>query len=158
MRIGKILLVAGMGLFLALAAFNNLIMSQGGLGAVRGAVSMATTFQPPEAMWRAITSPALTWMLFATIVLAEIVGAIFCLRGAQKMWTARGTTASFNEAKPTAIVGLSITAVFYFLAFFVIAQEWFLMWQSTELNVLQDAFRNFAAAMLIMIWVNTPDQ
>jgi len=158
MKLGKILLVASMGLFLALAAINNITMPQGGLGAVKGAIGMATTFQPPEAMWRAITSPTLAWILFATIVIAEVAGAVYCLLGAKKMWAARGSAASFNDAKSTAIVGLSIVAVFYFLAFHAIAQEWFLMWQSQDLNVLQDAFRNFAAAILIMIWVNTPDQ
>jgi predicted small integral membrane protein len=158
MKLGKILLVASMGLFLALAAINNITMPQGGLGAVKEAIGMATTFQAPEAMWRAITSPVLAWLLFATIVAAEIAGAAFCLLGAKKMWAARGSATSFNDAKSTAIVGLSIVAVFYFLAFHAIAQEWFLMWQSQDLNVLQDAFRNFAAAILMMVWVNTPDQ
>lgn len=157
MKLGKILLVASMGLFLALAAFNNVVMSQGGLGAVKGAISMATTFQAPDAMWRAISSPALAWLLFATIVIAEIAGAAYCLLGAKKMWSARGSAAAFNAAKSTAIVGLSIVAVFYFFAFHAIAQEWFLMWQSKELNVLQDAFRNFAAAILMMLWINTAD-
>lgn len=158
MKLGKVLLVASMGLFLALAAINNITMPQGGLGAVKGAIGMVTTFQPPEAMWRAITSPVLAWLLFAIIVIAEIAGAAFCLLGAKKMWAARASAASFNDAKSTAIVGLSVVAVFYFLAFHVIAQEWFLMWQSTELNVVQDAFRNFAAAILMMLWINTPDK
>jgi len=117
MKIGKGLLVASMGLFLALAALNDIIMSQGGLGAGKGAISMATTFQAPDAMWRAITSPALAWALFATIVIAEIAGAAFCLLGAQKMWAARGSAAAFNDAKSTAIIGLPIVAVFYFSAF-----------------------------------------
>jgi predicted small integral membrane protein len=158
MKLGKILLVASMGIFLALAAFNNITMSQGGLGAVKGAISMATTFQAPGAMWRAIASPTIAWILFATIVVAEAAAAAYCLLGAGKMWAARGSAASFNGAKSTAIIGLSIVATFYFFAFHAIAQEWFLMWQSTELNVLQDAFRNFAAAMLMMLWVNTADQ
>jgi len=32
------------------------------------------------------------------------------------------------------------------------------MWQSKELNALQDAFRNFAAAILAMLWINTSDR
>jgi predicted small integral membrane protein len=158
MKLGKVLLVASMGLFLALAAINNISMPQGGLGAVKGAIGMATTFQPPGAMWRAISNPALAWILFAAIVGAELVAAAFCFLGAKKMWVARESAAAFNAAKSTAMTGLTIVAVFYFFAFHAIAQEWFLMWQSTELNVLQDAFRNFAAAILMMMWVNTADQ
>ena len=158
MKLGKVLLVASMGLFLALAAINNITMPQGGLGAVKGAIGMATTFQPPGAMWRAISSPALAWLFLAIIVGAELVGSAYCLLGAKKMWAARGSVASFNDAKSTALTGLTIVAVFYFFAFHTIAQEWFLMWQSKNLNVLQDAFRNFAGAMLMMLWINTPDQ
>ena len=158
MKLGKVLLVASMGLFLALAAINNITMPQGGLGAVEGAVGMATTFQPPGAMWRAISSPAFIWIFFAVIVGAELIAATYCFLGAKKMWAARGSAATFNDAKSTAMTGLTIVAVFYFFAFHAIAQEWFLMWQSKDLNVLQDAFRNFAAAILMMIWVNTSDQ
>jgi predicted small integral membrane protein len=158
MRIGKILLVFGMGVFLALAAFNNITMSAGGYGAVAAAVGMETTFQPPGAMWRAITSPALIWLGFAVIVIGELVGAIYCLWGAGKLWSARASAEAFNGAKPTAMLGLTITAVLYFVGFHAVAQEWFLMWQSTEMNVLQDAFRNFASAVLLMLWINSEDK
>ncbi len=158
MRIGKILLVAGMGLFLGLAALNNIMMSAGGYGAVAAAIGMETTFKDPAAMWRAVTSPALIWAALGVIVLAEAAGAFYCLKGALGMWSARSTADGFNSAKSNALLGLTIAAVLYSVAFLAVAQEWFMMWQSTEVNVLPSAFRHFASAMLIMIWVNTPDR
>jgi len=157
-RTGKIILIVSMGLFVGLAAMNNILMPQGGFGAVQGAVGMAITFQPPEAMWRAISSPALIWVLFSAIVIAELIAAFFCFWGARRLWQARESAEAFNAAKSTAIIGLSIIAGFYFFASHAIAQEWFLMWQSQQLNVLPDAFRNFAGAILIMLWLNTTDR
>jgi predicted small integral membrane protein len=157
MRTGKILLVFGMGVFLALAAFGNIAGPKGGFGAVQAAVGMETTFQVPGSMWRAVTSPVLIWLGLAGIVLGEIAGAVYCLWGAANMWSARVSSAAFNSAKSKALLGLTITAVLYFVGFHVIAGEWFLMWQSKEVNVLPDAFRNFASAILIMMWVSSPD-
>lgn len=158
MRTGKILLVLGMGLFLGLAALNNIIMPQGGYGIIGAAMGMETTFKAPEVMWRAITTPALIWAAWAVIVAGEVVGAFFCLKGAWSLWCARASVSDFNNSKSTALLGLMIPVVLYFVVFLVIAQEWFMMWQSTEVNVLPSAFRNFASAVLLILLLNTPDQ
>lgn len=153
MRIIKTLLVAGMALFLTLGAFGNITMSDGGYGAVATAASMEGTFQHPNAMWRAVTSPALIWIGFIGIVLTEIVAAVFLWIGAARMFTGRATANAFAAGKRTAQIGLGIAACLYFIGFLVIAQEWFLMWQNQQLNVLQDAFRMFASAALISLWL-----
>ena len=158
MRIGKILLVTGMGIFLGLAAINNMTMSAGGYGVIGAAMGMETTFQAPQVMWRAISSPALIWAAWAVIVLGEAVAAFYCFRGAWDMWSARTSASDFNGAKSNAMLGLTITACLYFVVFHAVAQEWFMMWQSEEVNVLQGAFRNFAGAILLMLWINTEDK
>jgi predicted small integral membrane protein len=157
MRIIKTLLVAGMALMLTLASFGNITMSDGGFGAVQGALGMQTTYQHPHAMWRAIASPALIWLAFGMIVLCEISAAVLCWIGAFKMWQGRGSTELFQAAKARASLGLGVAACLYFIGFLVIAQEYFLMWQSTQLNVLPDAFRIFASAVLIGLWLHTDD-
>ena len=158
MRIGKIILVLGMGLFLALAALNNITMSAGGYSAVAAAIGMETTFNDPGAMWRAITSPTLIWIAFGTIVAIEIFAAFYCFKGAYVLWGSRKSVDDFNDAKSTALLGLTITAVLYFVGFHAIAQEWFMMWQSKDVNVLQEAFRNFVSAILLMLWINSVDK
>ena len=154
MRMIKIVLVAGTALLLTLAVLGNVTMSDVGIGAVKTAVGMETTFRHPGAMWRAITSPVLVYAIFGLIVLVEAIAAALCWTGAARMWAARGESASFQRATGTARLGLGVTAALYFVGWLVIAGEWFEMWQSQQLNVLPDAFRFFASAMLILFLVS----
>ena len=157
MRIGKSLLVFGMGLFIALAAFNNAMGPNGPYGAVSTTVGMATTFNDPGVMWRAIESPLVIWAGVIGIILTEATAGFFCLFGAYQMWSARSSAETFNQSKSNALIGLTIIAAFYLIGFHAVCNEWFMMWQDRESQTLQEAFRNFASAMLIMIWVNTQD-
>jgi predicted small integral membrane protein len=150
----KIILVAGVALFLTLAVLGNVTMPDLGTGAVKTAVGMQTTFQHPGAMWRAITNPALVYAIFGLIVLTEAVAAALCWTGAARMWGARkADPAAFHRAANLARVGLGVTAALYFIGWLVIANEWFEMWQSKDFNVVPDAFRIFASAMLILFLV-----
>jgi predicted small integral membrane protein len=153
MRMIKIVLVAGTALLLTLAVLGNVTMSDVGIGAVKTAVGMETTFKHPGAMWRAITSPGLVYAIFGLIVLVEAIAAALCWTGAARMWAARRDGASFQRAAGAARLGLGVTAALYFVGWLVIAGEWFEMWQSQQLNVLPDAFRFFASAMLILFLV-----
>lgn len=149
----KMILVAGVALFLTLAVLGNVTMPDLGTGAVKTAVGMQTTFQHPGAMWRAITSPVWVYAIFGLIVLTEATAAVLCWAGVARMWTARKDAAAFQRATALACVGLGVTAALYFIGWLVICNEWFEMWQSKELNVLPDAFRIFASAMLILFLV-----
>jgi predicted small integral membrane protein len=107
-------------------------------------------------MRRAIHSPAILWAVFGVIVGLQLVCACLCWFGAAQMWVARADLLQFNNAKQLALLGLGLTAAFFFVGWLAIASEWYQMWQSQKMNVLQDAFRSFCEAMLILIWVNTP--
>lgn len=158
MKIVKVLLVAGMALYLTLTVIDNVTMPQPGFGAVQAAVGMETTFKHPGAMWRAITNPLLIWVIFALIVFMEAVAATLCWIGAARLWAARGEARRFDDAKGTALLGLGITAAFYFIVFLVIGNEWFLMWQSQPMSLpLTISFRDFAAAILIVLFLDMPD-
>ena len=157
MRIIKTVLVAGMALMLTLAALGNITMSDGAFGAVQGALGMKTTYLDPHGMWRAIESPALIWLALGFIVVCEAASAVLCWIGAVSMWKSRASKELFEAAKNKACIGLGVAACLYFIGFLVIAQEYFLMWQSTKLNVLPDAFRIFGEAMLISLWLKTDD-
>ena len=154
MKTIKIVLVAGVALFLTLAVLGNVTMPDVGFGAVKTAVGMETTFKHPGAMWRTSTSPVWVYAMFGCIVLVEAIGAALCWAGAVRMWAARKDGASFYRAGAVARIGLGVTAALYFVGWLVIAAEWFEMWQSQQLNVLPDAFRVFASAMLILFLVN----
>lgn len=157
MKLLKIALVAGIALVLTITTLNNILMPRATVGAVGAALSMATTFQNPMEIWRAITNPTLLWIIAIIIIICEAIGAILCWIGVAQLLGARGSAAQFNQSKSIALLGLVFTATFYFLGWLVMANEWFGMWQSTKMNVLQDAFRIFGECMLIALWLNVPD-
>lgn len=158
MKLGKILLVLAMGLFLTLAALNNSMTLDGTFAAVKSAVDMQGTFKVPVLMWRAFENPVLIWLCVAAIVITEAVSGLLCLWGAYRLWAVRNSGAAFNAAKTTAMLGLSICAVLYLLGFQAIAGEWFMLWQNRTAPTLDEAFRNFAAAILVMLWLNVSDE
>jgi predicted small integral membrane protein len=158
MRIGKSVLVFGMGLFLCLAAINNSLDGQGTFSAVKSAVDMQGTFKVPVLMWRAIESPLLVWICVSAIIVCEAVAGLLCLLGAVRMGLSRTSGAAFESAKSTALTGLTIAAALYFIGFHVIAGEWFMLWQNRGSPNLQEAFRDFASAMLMMLWVHQSDE
>lgn len=151
MKLIKIALVAGMALFMTFAVIGNTTMPDVGFGALKVAVGMQTTFKHPGAMWRAVTAPWALYLMFTGIVLGQATGAVLCWIGAARMWARRNESLAFEEAKSSAILGLGVVAALYFIGWHVFAAEWFNMWQSKELNVLADAFRDFAAALLILL-------
>jgi predicted small integral membrane protein len=157
-RIGKVVLVFGVGLFLFLAAVNNSLGMEGAFGAVKGVVDMQATFKVPTLMWRAIENPMLIWILLVGIVVAEYVGGVLCLWGAARMWSARASSANFNASKHTALVGLTVAAILYSVPFLAICGEWFMLWQNRESHTLEESFRQFVWPMLVMMWVNTADE
>lgn len=157
MKLLKIALVAGMALVMTITTINNILMPAATYGAIALALSMSTTFHNAMEMWRAIVNPGLLWVIAVLIIVAEAVGALLCWIGVARLWGARADTARFNQSKSMALIGLTWVALFYFVGWLVIANEWFAMWQSTKMNVLQDAFRLFGEALLIAIWVNTAD-
>ncbi|HTT04633.1 MAG TPA: DUF2165 domain-containing protein [Steroidobacteraceae bacterium] len=157
MKLLKIALVAGMALVMTIITLNNILMPAATYGAIGAALSMATTFKNPMEIWRAITSPALLWIIAVLIILCEGIGAILCWIGVARLWGARRSAVQFNQSKSMASIGLIWVGAFYFLGWLVIANEWFAMWQSTKMNVLPDAFRLFGEALLITIWLNTAD-
>jgi predicted small integral membrane protein len=153
----KVLLVAGMALLMTFAVLGNVTMPDLGLGAVQTTLSMETTLRHPGAIWRAITSPALVHVVFGGIILVEASAAVLCWIGAARMFAARKNPQAFESAKSMAVLGLGVVAALYFVGWLVFANEWFDMWQSQKLNVLQDAFRIFASAMLITLVVTSKD-
>lgn len=154
-------MVFGLGLFMALAAINNVTTlgdsKFSANSAVTFAIGMKETGQHPNVMWRAIESPIIIWLGVIGIILTEAAAGLICLWGSFKMWCSRSASAEgFNASKKRAIQGLTVMAVFFLLAFQVVAGEWFLIWQ-TPAPTINAAFINFSLAMLVMLWVNTAD-
>jgi predicted small integral membrane protein len=147
-----------MALFLTFAVIGHVTMPTIGFNAVATALSMEGTFKEPAAMGRAITTPALVWKLFWLIAAAEAIAAALCWLGVLNLALRLGDAAAFNQAKRFGLWGLGLTALLYIAGFHAIAGEWFLMWQNSQINVLPDAFRNAATALLLMLLIGQEDR
>ena len=108
-RLAKIALAAGVGLYLALVVFNNLTDYGSNYQFVHHVLAMDTTFPGNAGMWRAIDAPWIYHAFFASIILWEAIACGCTFAGAWRLWTLRASSAAaFNLGKRIAIAGLAI--------------------------------------------------
>lgn len=157
-RLAKAALVATSALFLLIVVFNNLTDYGSNFEFVRHVLGMDTTFPGNRGMWRALTSPLIHHVFYASIILWELISGVLLAAGAWKLWQARRAPAAvWQHAKSLAIAGLVLNMLLWFLAFITVGGEWFLMWQSSTWNGQNAAFRMFAVLGLILVFLNQRD-
>jgi predicted small integral membrane protein len=157
-RLSKLLVVANSCFFLLLVVFNNTFDSNSNYQFVRHVLSMDTTFPGNSGMWRAITSPILHKIFYATLIGWEAVTAVLLGLGAWRLWAARaGDAQAWRRAKTLAVIGLSLSLTQWYLAFISVGGEWFLMWQSRIWNGQDAAFRMFTMMGISLIFLCLPD-
>ena len=141
-RLAKIALTAGFGLFAALVTWSNVVDSGTNLAFVEHVMEMDTTFRRPPLMGRAIEAAELHQVAFGLIVAVEALVAGLCLWGALRLGRVRRLDAeSFHGAKGPSVAGLLLGLVLWFVGFQVIGGEWFASWQSEQWNGLDAASR-----------------
>lgn len=157
-RISKIVMVAGLGLFGLLVAFNNITDYGSNFEFVKHVLSMDTTFPGNKAMYRAIPVPAVWHLGYWVIIAGEaLTGALFA-GAAWEMFTARhADAAGFRRAKRLVAAGAATGFLVWFVGFMVIGGEWFLMWQSPSWNGQTAAFQFYVTILLVLIHVMGPD-
>ena len=157
-RTSKLLLVAASGFLYALVVFNNLTDFGSNFQFVQHVLSMDSTFPGNRGLWRAIPWPWAHYVFYLTIIAWEIVTTILLLWGALRMSAARlRSAAQFHCAKGVAVVGLTLSMLMFLVAFLAVGAEWFLMWQSHIWNGQEAAFRMFALAGIVLIYLIQPD-
>jgi predicted small integral membrane protein len=158
-RLTKTWMVFGLGLFAALVTFNNLTDYGANFTFVQHVLAMDTTFADNQAMYRAITTPWLWHLAYAAIILTEAATAGCFLYGAYRLWSARNAAAAeFERAKEPVVLGTALAFALWFVGFMVIGGEWFLMWQSSEWNGQEAAFRFYMTALAVLIFVKMPER
>ena len=157
LRISKIIFVAALALFFSLVVFNNVFDYNSNFEFVKHVLSMDTTFEGNNGMWRAITSPTLHHIFYIGIILAEAMAAFLCWKAALGMFRSRLDVTDFRSKKSPAVYGLTIAILIWFVGFIAIGGEWFLMWQSTTWNGLDAAFRIVAISGIALIYLLMPD-
>ena len=157
-RLAKIALLAAIGGFALIVAYDNMVDYDSNYAFVRHVLSMDTTFPDNAAMDRAITDPRLWSAAYAVIIAVEwLTGALAIVGALVLLVRLRAPAAKFNSAKACAIVALTVGFGLWFFGFLVIAGEYFAMWQSRTWNGQQAAFRIVAIILGVLIFVALPD-
>ncbi|MCP4327543.1 MAG: DUF2165 domain-containing protein [Alphaproteobacteria bacterium] len=157
-RMAKIVAVTVIAAFFSLVVYGNVVDFDSNFAAVRHVLSMDTTYQSPNLMWRAIDDPILQIQAYWLIIGWEGLTAFFCWLGALRLMISwAGGSENFNRAKSLAVFGLLMGFLLYGFGFLVVASEWFAMWQSKIWNA-QETAGMFAAIILgVMIFVAMPE-
>lgn len=157
-RAAKVLLVLMIGLFSLLVGVDNIIDYGTNYAFVQHVMSMDTVFPNSTLTWRAITSPLLHHLAYASIIAAELLAGIVCIVGARRLWLAREAPArAFNAAKDVAVAGLVLGFAVWFGGFMIVGGEWFQMWQSQTWNGQQAAFRFITCIGIVLIFLTQKD-
>ena len=154
----KILLILFVALFCLLYAIQNVVNLDAAFVFVSTVLSMDGHAAYPDSLGPAITAPALVWTALFIIILMEFAAGVLAGKGAWDMWNARSSTAEFNAAKGTAILGCGVALLVWFGLFSTIGGAYFQMWQ-TELGgaSLHDSLRFTASIGVVMLFVNMAD-
>lgn len=157
-RLSKILLVFSAALFAALVGVDNILNYQINFASVQHVLMMDTVYPDNNSMWRAVETPWLHHLAYWLIILTELAIAVLGFWGAFELWQVRHDVVAFNNRKAKSIWALTLGILLWFTGFIVVAGQWFLMWQSTEWNAQQAAFRFAASFLLILIFLVIKDQ
>jgi predicted small integral membrane protein len=157
-RASKALLLCALGFYHALLVLNNTNDYNTNLMFVRHVLLMDTTFPGNNGMWRAIHSPVVPWLFFASIVVWEtVIGVLCCWGGIRLLRNLRSSAATFNAAKKQGVMALTLSLLMWLTAFLSVGGEYFLMWQSKQWNGQQAADHTFAVVGIVLLYLVMPD-
>lgn len=158
-RLAKIVMVLCLGAFCGLVSYNNIADYEANYGFVGHVLSMDDTFPENPLRDRAIRDEAVWRWAYAGIIIAEAVTGLLFLIGAMRMAvTLRKPAASFQRAKTYVVAGATLAFLLWFFGFMVVGGEFFAMWQSTDWNGQEAAFRFYATMLLVLIFVMMRDE
>ena len=155
----KIVLVAFVGLMALLYGLQNIVNIQAAFQVVATVLSMSDHAYYSSSIGPSIESPGLVWLALALIIGAELAAGMLATKGAWDLWSSRAAQAPvYNQAKKFALLGCGLGAIVWFGFFGVLGGAYFQMWQ-TELGTMSmdGAFQYFVSCILILIFVNMPD-
>ncbi len=157
-RLSKTLLVAASAFYYTLVVFNNLTDYNSNYQFVHHVLLMDSTFPGNHGMWRAIHPPWIHTAFYNLIIFWEAVSMLLLWAGTVRLLRTTGKTATaFQSAKTLAIAGLTVGMLMWFVAFFIVGGEWFLMWQSRTWNGQDAAIRMFLVQGVVLLLLLTPE-
>jgi len=153
-RLAKTVMVASLSAFALLVACNNIVDYQSNFTVLRHVLSMDTTFKDNALMHRAVTDPWLWTAAYWGIIAAEaLTGLAFGWAAVAMACNTRRGGAGFQHSKRFVYVGATLGFLLWFGGFMLVGGEWLTMWQSTQWNGLQAAFRFYVTILLVLLFV-----
>jgi predicted small integral membrane protein len=158
LRAAKVSLIFAVALFYSLVVLGNTTDYNSNFQFIRHVLMMDSTFPGNRAMWRALNSPAWHTMFYLSIIAWEATTMVLLWRGGIRLArTLRAPAETFNQAKRTAIVALTLSLLMWLVAFLTVGGEWFMMWQSKQWNGQDPAFRMFTVVGIVLLLVAQPE-
>lgn len=156
LRVVVAVLAAITAVQMALIAFGNITDYETNHQFVVHVLAMDTTFQSPNMMWRAITSPALVTIVYVAIIVWETVAALVLIAATVVWVRALAGRGSVVTARRLSSIGWLMWILLFGGGFVAIGGEYFQMWQSQDWNGLDAAMRNVLIAGLALILTHLP--
>ena len=157
-RTSKALLLFALAFYYTLVVFNNTNDYHSNLTFVHHVLMMDTTFPGNNGMWRAIQSPTVHFLFFASIVCWEFAtGFLLYWGGIRLLRNRRSSATAFNVEKRLGVVALTMSLLMWLVAFLCVGNEWFLMWQSKSWSGEGAAQHMFAISAFVLIYLVSPD-
>ena len=127
------LLLAGLFGFFVFA--GNLLDYNSNYEFVQHVLSMDTTFEGNDLMWRSIESSTIYTIAYWGLIIAEGIFSLLAFIGVYHMFkNIRATGRQFNRAKSFGYYAYMLGFAIWYFGFIVIGSEWFAMWQSQIWN------------------------
>ena len=156
-RLAKVAMIGSLAAYAFIVAYDNVVDYGSNYEFVRHVLSMDTTFPGNALSHRAITNESVSRVAYALIIAMEGSTALLLAVGAAVLLgRLRAHAKVFNRSKVWAVAGLTVGFALWFLGFMV-AGEYFAMWQSKEWNGQEAAFRITTVILAVLIFVSLPD-
>lgn len=155
LKLSKIFITAAIALFFTITVINNISDYHQTFIFMNHTLSMDTTAQNPNFMWRAISNQMIQHLVFISIIVLQCIIALLCWFATYQMINHLKSleNAKFTHAKMFALLACSLGFILYGIGFLTIAGQWFMMRESTVWNVQNSvhAFMTFMGISLIYL-------
>lgn len=126
----------------AIACIGNITDPGSNMLFVSHIFSMDTTYNSPNLMWRAISSPTFHWLGFGVIVVIEFCIIVLGFTALYKLLkNIKADEKTYDKFKTNAFLAFGLAVFVWGFIFQAAGAEWFASWQSESWNGLRDATR-----------------
>ena len=96
--------------------------------------------------------------MFAQLLVGLINGAAYTIGAFMLARVLRASGEAFNQSKYFVHIATALGFLVWFFGFMVVGGEWFSMWQSTQWNGQEAAFRFYVAVLGVGIFIALQDR